>query len=268
MTKDKLKIGIFSWFGFVMPLEERLRLIKKTGFNAVSIWWEDEEGDWPIKKENIPRIVKNSGLEIENIHAPFSKCNGFWSKDKNLRDDIVKKHITYIEECKEFNIPIMVMHVTEDFGLKETNSYGIESIEKIVEAGEKNGVRVAIENTDNNFSIHYLLSHIKSSYLGLCFDSSHNTIALNKEINLLKLYGDRLFSTHISDSDGVKDRHWLPYDGSIDWEEIKKYFPVDNYNGYLSMEVFKRGEHGDITPEEFLRRAYERITKLNKYLIN
>lgn len=268
MTKDGLHMGIFSWFGFVMPLEQRLKLIKDAGFNSVSIWWEDEEGDWPVKKEDIPRLVKENGLEFENIHAPFSSCNGFWSGDKNLRDSIVKKHIGYIEECSKFHIPLMVMHVTEDFGLKETNSYGIESIKEIVEAGEKNGVKVAIENTDDNFSIHYLLSNIKSPNLGLCFDSSHNTIAMNREINLLKLHGDRLFATHISDSDGLKDRHWLPYDGNIEWKEIKKYFPVDNYNGYLSMEVFVKAEDKHTTPEKFLNIAYERISKLNKYLVD
>lgn len=242
MTKDELNLGIFSWFGFIMPLRERLRLIKKVGFKGVSIWWEDEEGDFPVKKEDIPRLVSSYELEFENIHAPFSNCSEFWSDNREVREKIVNKHIQWIKECREFAIPLMVMHVTEDFKLSQPNKYGIDSIEKIAKAAEENNVKVAIENTDNKEFIHYLLSNINSPNLGLCFDSSHNAICLGKEIDLLKLYGHRLFTTHISDNDGIADRHWIPYEGNIDWEKIKESFPLDSYNKYISMEVFTKEE--------------------------
>lgn len=38
--RNKSNIGIFSWFGYVMPMKERLELIKKAGFDGVTIWWE------------------------------------------------------------------------------------------------------------------------------------------------------------------------------------------------------------------------------------
>ena len=41
-------LGIFSWFGFVLPFEERITLIKEAGFTATSIWWEDEDAPFPI----------------------------------------------------------------------------------------------------------------------------------------------------------------------------------------------------------------------------
>ncbi len=47
------KYGIFSWFGFVMPLSERLELIKKAGFDSTCLWWEDEDGG-KMRRELIP----------------------------------------------------------------------------------------------------------------------------------------------------------------------------------------------------------------------
>ena len=54
------KFGIFSWFGFVMSLSKRIELIKNAGFDSTSLWWEDEEGSPSIKKNEMPKIVRDS----------------------------------------------------------------------------------------------------------------------------------------------------------------------------------------------------------------
>lgn len=259
VTKDN--IGVFSWFGYIMPLEERLSIIKNSGFNAVAIWWEDEEGDVIIKKEEIPRLVKKAGLFIENIHAPFCDINSLWSENENLRREIVEKHIQWLKDCKEFNIPVMVMHISEDFKVKEPNNIGLESMREIVNAAEECGVKVAIENTDNNALISYILENLNSKSLGLCFDTSHNEISHNNEINLLKNYGDRLFATHISDNDGLKDRHWVPFDGTINWKEFTKDFPKD-YKGCFSLEICAGTKDKTLSPEDYMTKAYKRIGNL------
>lgn len=267
MDEEKLKVGIFSWFGFIMPIQERLRLIKEAGFDSTAIWWEDEEGDKVIKKEEFPKLVKDSGLIFENIHAPFLNCNMLWSEDEDLRKITVKKHVDLIEDCERYDIPLIVMHISEGFLLKEPNKLGIKSIREVIKEAENNNVKVAIENTDNNFFIDYVLNDIDSSNLGLCFDTSHNEISDRNDINLLKKYGDRLFTLHISDNDGLKDRHWIPYEGNIDWEKMKKDFPIENYKGHVSMEIFTKDEDKNKSPEEFLVKAYKNIYKLRNYLI-
>ena len=66
------KYGIFSWFGFVMPLSERLELIKKAGFDSTCLWWEDEEGAYPVKKTDMPKMVRDFGLSLEISIRPFA----------------------------------------------------------------------------------------------------------------------------------------------------------------------------------------------------
>lgn len=267
MKKKDLQLGIFSWFGFIMPIQERLKLIKEAGFDSTAIWWEDEEGDRIIRKEEFPKLVKDSGLIFENIHAPFLNCNMLWSEDEDLRKTIVKKHVKLIEDCAKYEIPIMVMHVSEGFLLKKPNKLGIKSIQEIIKEAENNNVKIAIENTDNNLFIDFALKNIHSPNLGFCFDSSHNEISRNNDINLLKRYGNRLLALHISDNDGLKDRHWVPYEGNIDWAKIKRDFPMETYKGHLSMEIFTKDEDEIKSPEEFLSKAYKNVCKLRDYLI-
>ncbi|WP_125154337.1 sugar phosphate isomerase/epimerase family protein [Clostridium rectalis] len=261
-------VGIFSWFGYMMPLPERLKLIKEVGFDSVIIWWEDELGDKVIKKEDMPKMVEDFGLKFENIHAPFCGCNDIWGKDKDAKKKFVENNIRWIEDCKKYNIDTMVMHVTELCKIKKPNDSGLECVEKIVKAAEKNNIKLAIENTDSSFIVNYILSNIHSDNLGLCFDTSHFNICkswFNEYTNLLKLYPNKLFATHISDNDGDNDRHWVPFDGIIEWKEIKDTFPLRSFKESLCLEVVKGEQDKFKNPKEFLEKAYSRISKLNRY---
>lgn len=67
---------------------ERLHLIKEAGFDAVSAWWEDEEGTPGIKKEHFPTLARDSGLILENIHVPLNN-----TKKKGPKTFIAKAFI-------------------------------------------------------------------------------------------------------------------------------------------------------------------------------
>lgn len=229
------KYGIFSWFGFVMPLSKRLELIKRAGFGSTSLWWEDEEGNYSIKKTHMPKMVSNFGLTLDNIHTPFCNSNDLWSEYFSVRSKIIKQYLTWLEDCAKFNIPIMVMHIMEGDIVPKLNKYGIESISYLTRKAQELNVKIALENTKFADGITFILSEIKSDYLGLCYDSSH--ARLNKDEFLLKDFGHRLITCHISDSDGQEDRHWLPGNGEINWKDFYSSFPKESYSGNLILEV-------------------------------
>ena len=37
-----MKYSMFSWFGYFMPFEDRIKVIADAGFDAAMISWEDE----------------------------------------------------------------------------------------------------------------------------------------------------------------------------------------------------------------------------------
>lgn len=254
-------VGIFSWFGFVLPFEDRIRLIKEAGFTATAIWWEDEEEPYPMKKEDMPFLVRQMGLKIDNIHVPFCDANALWSADEAKRKAMVERHIQWLTDCRQFHIPRMVMHLSEGDNPPSSNDYGLQSMETLVQAAERLGVTLAIENTISRDNVPFLLQGIRSENLGFCFDSSHHRLREQDDYQLLTTYGERMVTTHLSDNDGLLDRHWLPGLGIIDWTNVLKSFPKE-YQGCFLLEAYPTAEERQSSPQEFLKRAYLRVLEV------
>ncbi|WP_054876151.1 sugar phosphate isomerase/epimerase family protein [Oxobacter pfennigii] len=256
------KLGIFSWFGFFLPIQKRLEMIKEAGFDATSIWWEDEEGEYTVYKKDFPAMVKDNGLVFENIHAPFNDCEDLWSQTASRQDRFLKDHISWLNDCAKYEMPVMVMHVIDESELNEPNLSGIKLLDKLIYAAQDLEITIAIENTRRPNFVDVILSEIPSPTLGFCYDSSHDWLTSKNKAELLKKYGSRLAATHISDNDGVVDRHWPPYDGIIDWDKVIDAFPKDTYKGFLTLETLAKEEDQKNPPQSFLKRAYERSVKL------
>jgi len=256
------KSGIFSWFGFVMPLSKRLELIKSAGFDSTCLWWEDEWGDYPVKKADMPKMARDFGLILDNIHTPTCNSNDLWSEDPFARSKIINQYLNWLEDCARFDIPIMVMHIMEGDIPPKLSKYGVESISHLTLKAQELNVKIAVENTRFTDGIALILSEIDSEYLGFCYDSSH--AKLNKAEFLLKDFGHRLITCHISDNDGQKDRHWLPGNGVIDWEFFCSSFPKESYAGNLVLEVYPTENEQKRGPEQFLHKAYKSISNLYK----
>lgn len=258
--KNTYLVGIFSWFGYVLPFHHRIDLIKQAGFDSTTIWWEDEEGDSITANKNMPHIVRETGLYLENIHLPFNDSSSLWSESRSLREKAVKSHLNWVYDCAKYDIPMMVMHLTEGDHPPAPNSYGIDSMMKISQEAEEAGVQIALENTRRDDNVQFILSQIESPYLGMCYDTSHDWLNSKIKMEILKEYGTRLFATHLSDNDGLKDRHWLPGNGSIEWQKIGETFPNDTYEGCLTLEIYPRQDEFQLSPDKFLEKAYQRIT--------
>lgn len=258
-------LGIFSWFGYVLPFAERIELIKAAGFTATSVWWEDEDAPFPIKKEDMPALVRAKGLYLENIHAPFADSNALWSDNDCLRNSVIETYLQWLTDCRDFGIPRMVMHITEGDNPPAPNEHGLNSMLELVKAAEELGVVIAIENTYRTDNVPYLLNRIQSKHLGFCFDSSHHHLRSPQDFRLLEEYGRRLAATHLSDNDGLKDRHWLPGHGIIHWTELVRSFPK-GYAGCLTLEAYPTDEERQGEPGKFLETAYQRIAHVQRLI--
>ncbi|QSX08366.1 sugar phosphate isomerase/epimerase [Alkalibacter rhizosphaerae] len=255
-----MKNSIFSWYGFVQPLKERLESIRRAGFDGVSLWWEDETYPKIIKKEKMPQMVRSEGLYFENIHTPYQDVNDLWSEEKTVRNKTIARYMGYLDQCSQFKIPVMVMHVTDVDGPKELLSQGLDSFMQLREYGTKLGVRIAVENTRDADLVDGLLTQLQSDHFGLCYDSSHDWLAGQTKGMLLENWSHRLFTTHLSDNDMEKDRHWIPGDGEVDWDKLKILLKKTDLE-YASMELVGSIKSME-DPDEFLKKAYEQMRKL------
>ena len=260
--KKKPLLSIYSWFGYVMPLPARLKMIKENGFQAVTLWWEDEKG---FKKESMPEIVRKNGLTLENIHLPYQGCNRLWSEKREERTALMENYLSSLEDCASFEIPLMIIHATEGDLLPEETGYGLEAMGQLVERAEELEVGIALENTRLVEPLLLLLDSLQSPQLGLCYDSSHARLTVG-ELELLEDYSHRLMATHLSDNDGLKDRHWLPGEGEICWPRLINQL-TESEPDFLTLEAFPGKHQFPDNPEGFLSLAYERGAYLQELIL-
>jgi sugar phosphate isomerase/epimerase len=261
-----MKLGIFSWYGFKAGISHRLERIRQAGFDSTMLWWGDEpEGEKPFSKSTIRKIV-DLGLEVENVHVPFGNPNDLWSSDERVRSTHGNKNIRYIEECALCGYGMIVMHISSKLLVEKPNQYGIDSMRVLVELAEKLDVCIAIENTRRVALVEALLYSIASPNIGLCYDTSHGRLYEPEDFYLLHKYGKWLKCLHMSDNDGLEDRHWNIGHGIIDWDRFAVCFPSATYKGLLSVEVYPKDPN--VSEENHLREACGSLVRLREKIIS
>ena len=56
----------------------------------------------------------------------------------------------------------------------------------------------------------------------------------------------------------------MPFDGTIDWEDVIKKLKENGYNGPITMELCYRYNYSDMGIEKFYEKGYEVGKKLQK----
>ena len=265
MDKNNLKnieMCVYTWFGFRYPFEEIIRLIKEAGFNSVMTWWGDEFKEIDGEKENKPEIIRDCGLKLENVHFPFDGINSIW---ENTLDGhgIFNMFLSYIGDCKTYDIPTAVVHVTSGDNPPPFGKLGLDRFKRLIEKAEKYGVTIALENLRKPEYLDFIFQNIESDNLKFCYDSGHEN-CYTPDIDLLSKYGDKLVALHLHDNDGTGDQHLLPFNGTIDWGRIMKKLKSLDYKGSLALEI--DAQYIDVSKEytasEYLLEAKNRAYKL------
>ncbi len=253
------EIGIFYWYGYFQPLRIRLEEIKGSGFDGVMLWWEDEMGEEPEKIGRIPAVVRESGLKIFNVHMAGLDSDELWQPSQSRRQDYVRRVCQTIEEMADADLHQLVMHLCERGDIPDPPKELLYSMEEILPYAEANRTVLAIENTWRDDYLDRVFQEFPSKEVGFCYDTSH--AQLRSHQGLLDRWGRLLCADHISDNDRVEDRHWLPFDGEIDFDPLLlRMAPADMP---YTLEVIANKE---LYPESagFLQTAYERALRLQE----
>ncbi len=121
------------------------------------------------------------------------------------------------------------------------------------EVAVKNNVKIALENMwgwDNeknhatyascsdgeNFMEH--LNMLDKDVFVACVDIGHAEMMgeITNSSKLLEDVSDRLFCLHIHDNDLFRDKHMLPFNGSVDFEKVTETLAKIGYNGDITFE--------------------------------
>jgi sugar phosphate isomerase/epimerase len=259
-----MRLGLFSWYGYQAPLAQRLQRIKDAGFTSTALWWGDDQLPDPQIDADLMKKASDMGIAIENIHVPFADANRLWAADHDVHKAYLADYLHYLDFSAERGLPMIVMHVSNGNLVQQPNRFGIDTMTRLAKYALEVGVSIAIENTRRGGLIHALLDAIESTNLGLCYDTSHGRLYEDGEFSLLKSFPDRLKCLHISDNDGLEDRHWSIHEGVINGDAFVHALPKGGEYQTLSLEVYPKDEN--VTEVDFLRDTHARASELRELI--
>ena len=263
-----LPLGIYAWFGYELPLKKRLQMIADTGFTTTCIWFGDEEE--MVRDghtDRIPALVRDTGLVLENVHAPFWHSNFLWAESASDRATVHQELADTLSFCGKHRIPVIVMHLSAGKTPPPPNASGLKLIRELVKMAEEENVTISLENSEDygNHYLDFVFSDIQSPNLGFCYDSSHDFIVREFRGQALEKWGTLLVMTHLSDNFGVDDDHLLPGWGNTDWPAVMSRFPK-SYKGTLMLEVDGPEANKGFTSDRFLELGYQKVRQLAEIL--
>ena len=280
MWKQKLCLGTSEQFG--VSEEEQIALMKKSGFDGFFCMYEN--GKDLVRLSN---YAAGLGMYFQSVHAPFFEMNKIWSETSNEDVSVaVSELINCIDEAARAGVSLIVMHAFIGFDEHSPNAAGIGRLSAIIKHAKDVNVKLAFENTEGEEYLSAVMDSFKNEdHVGFCWDTGHE-LCYNHGKNMLDLYGDRLFCTHLNDNLGVRDYrgeitwlddlHLLPFDGISDWNDIARRLNACNFNGELTFELSKlnspeRHENDlceKMSLEEYFAEAYKRACKFATIKLN
>lgn len=100
----------------------------------------------------------------------------------------------------------------------------------------------------------WVLEKYPKEFLGFCVDTGHINLVWHEKLpQIIRKYGERIYSVHLHDNFGQEDSHMHPGEGNIDWKETMAALAESVYELPLTLEVGCDEEN----PDESLKHAYE-----------
>ena len=272
----KQKIGITVDYNYSIPICDVVKMLKEIGFDAISPEW--------IEGEDLAKAVdaaREYGLIVQSLHAPFKNAKAMWSPDEELCNPAKTELLKVLDDCKTWNVPIVVVHPWKGFNYEfDASKLYFQNFDEVIARAEEYGITVAFENVEGEEYFFALMERYKNNHaVGFCWDSGHE-MCYNRSQNLLAKYGDRLVVTHLNDNLGISrfdgttfwtdDLHLLPYDGIADWDNIVERLKKSNDMDVLNFELNRKSKpnrhendvYSQMDLELYFTEAYKRACRI------
>lgn len=217
------------------------------------------------------KLIHKNGITLSTLHLPFSPFDKIDISKPELADasvELLSDIIRRAMEARMYLFKTFVIHASgepiADGERAERMECAKRSLKKLAEVAAECGATIAVENLprtclgrDSAEILELLSAH---PLLKACFDTNH--LLSESHADFIKAVGKNIIATHISDYDFVDERHLLPGEGKIDWQELISALGEVGYSGMWTYEVpagkTKNIERSrDLIPADFEKNAVE-----------
>lgn len=231
------------------------------------------------------KFLNESSITFNIAHAPIHYPFFFNTYYRRKDIDVLKNRILKsIDISRKIGVQRIVIHVgtyldnNYNYDMEKSIEQNIKYLEPFVEKAIESNILVAIENGTQMEKdeplfidtapyideliriVEYYNKKYNKEVLGICFDFGHANVGnLNMYKEIVKI-GSKLIITHIHDNYGT-DSHNQPFDGTINWKEVRKALTDINYSGELTSEV--RYTKEELKDASYINQTYDLIKKIH-----
>lgn len=239
----KQKFGI----SIGLVVKDRMGLFMENGLNYMEFRF-DKTPDLDFGRNFVKEVKAEKekyGFITRTAHLPFPEGYDLSVTDEEERLQAVKNQKEIVEIAMELNPEVLVLHnsrgpVTEEERPARRAAL-VKSLRDFAPWCKERGLKIALENlipgsllmsSDDLVSV---IEEVDSGNIGICFDVNH--LFAEPHADFIRKAGKYIITMHISDNDGIQERHFQPGDGVLDWHLIFTEMDKIGYDGTMICEL-------------------------------
>ena len=190
-------------------------------------------------------VLEHPGIEYWSVHSPYGRYIDPSSPLEIAREGAVEAYCDTISVAERLGSKVIVAHpganVKYDVDKREQIELAVEPFRRIADFAGERGIEVAIEPLPKEEvgcrleEVLEIVEKIDRPNVGVNFNVNH-LFPPEKIPAMIRQAGSCIRSVHISDQDGI-ERHWLPFEGTMDWAEVLRALVEVDYTGPLVYEA-------------------------------
>ena len=239
--------------GGISPIDQlKLGEVREAGFSCIEIsinaasTAKMQDDEWLAWFKELKKAADAAEIEVRSVHIPFGRIWDISDLDENTRKTAVLKCAKYFDLVDILGAKFYILHPSYE-PIKDEDRPGriencIASLKELAPKARDKGAIIALENLprtclgNTSTEINHILDAVGvPEGLQICFDSNHTL--KEKPEEFVAASGKRIVTTHMSDYDAVDEKHWLPYEGVINWKAVMTELVKAGYQGPFVFET-------------------------------
>lgn len=189
--------------------------------------------------ERALELGREHGIELWSIHLPFARGLDISEIDEDKRAAAVKALSDVVEMTRPWGPQVYVVHGSlEPYPDFERPARILSCAKSLAELQAFCGdVRLALENLPRTCIARDASETLPlSKYCsGVCFDVNH--LLRESHEDFMKYIAPHVITTHLSDYDGLDEKHWMPGAGVVPWKQVYDMLTDAGYEGPWLFEL-------------------------------
>lgn len=240
-----MKIGVSTACLYPMHTEKSMKKLLDVGFENFEIFLNCfSEIEEPFINE-LKKLLDDYGANVNSVH-PFTcllEPMLFFSNYKRRFDDGVELYKKYFNAVSILGAENLIFHgqVGQEKVFTISDEEYFERYHKLFCVGKSFGVNLCQENIRSRKSAKVDFIEKMSKALGdevrFTFDMKQANMEGESPFDMMRAMGDKICQVHVSDR--TEDKPCLlPGDGERDFEKIINQLKIQNYDKFLTIEVY------------------------------